>query len=367
MNRFFYFILLCFNVTIIQAQHVPTLDLKSLFELDTPEKIVQKFGKENVQKVRPDMLIGDEIPFEYAIYKGTPNEFSIIYSAGNLAGVIVRSNYKGNILNIPYKAGLTLKELYNVNQGNFSFHSNLSKFNWYGGVLGQLASCIDIQLSMKDYIKSIDFQNKYSEYELFYNSPEVEEQDISVTRIVYYPCSLFSSNELGFGSFIDNRDGKAYRTIKIGNQIWMADNLAFKLKEGCKAYNNDNTYVAKLGYLYEWQSIKTACPAGWHVASDEEWKILIDYLGGETYAATKLKSSIGWEGYGNGTNETGLSLLPGGYYLNQFKFLGSTGFWWTSTESSNTDAWFRSVGMSQKVDRNYGSKKGALSVRCIKD
>jgi uncharacterized protein (TIGR02145 family) len=86
---------------------------------------------------------------------------------------------------------------------------------------------------------------------------------------------------IAFGQLTDKRDGKTYKTVKIGNQVWMAENLAFKPSSGNYwAYDDDNSNVAKYGYLYDWETALDVCPAGWHLPSDKEWPVLTDYLGG---------------------------------------------------------------------------------------
>ncbi len=96
------------------------------------------------------------------------------------------------------------------------------------------------------------------------------------------------------GTFKDPRDGKVYKTVVIGTQTWMAENLAFKAKGGCHAYgwdaDNKKANVAKYGYLYEWKMAKKACPPGWHLPTKEEWETLIVHLGGEQAAGSAMKS-----------------------------------------------------------------------------
>jgi uncharacterized protein (TIGR02145 family) len=131
------------------------------------------------------------------------------------------------------------------------------------------------------------------------------------------------------GNFTDPRDGKVYKTVKIGNQTWFSENLAFKTDSGCYAYDNNDKFAAIYGYMYKFRVAEKECPPGWHLPSDLEWKQLISYLGGDSIAATKLKATHGWnskDGLGSSTNpaifatnSSGFSALPGGYY-----YLGDT-------------------------------------------
>ncbi len=182
----------------------------------------------------------------------------------------------------------------------------------------------------------------------------------------------FEVNESKFDYFIDKRDGKTYKTVKIGNQTWMAENLAFKPETGNYwGYDNDNKNAAKYGYLYDWNTANKVCPTGWHLPSDIEWPVLTDYLGGVQVAGTKMKSTSGWQDGGNGTNESGFNAFPGGYRdgSGDFSYFGYYGFWWSSSEFYAGYVWFR------RLDKDSGNvyrsanifSTAGFSVRCIKD
>ena len=110
------------------------------------------------------------------------------------------------------------------------------------------------------------------------------------------------------GLFTDLRDGKTYKTVKIGYQVWMAENLNYETDSSC-CYEDKKFFCHKFGRLYSWNAAMQACPAGWHLPSDNEWKTLFEAVGGEsvlddmtirfyTTAGKKLKSSNGWnDGY----------------------------------------------------------------------
>ncbi|MCL1957605.1 MAG: fibrobacter succinogenes major paralogous domain-containing protein [Fibromonadales bacterium] len=150
------------------------------------------------------------------------------------------------------------------------------------------------------------------------------------------------------GSFTDLRDNKEYKTIKIGNQTWMAENLNYEA-EGSKCYDNNKSNCQKYGRLYMWETAKMVCPNGWHLPSNAEWDVLYHYVDGtrsgtespyrsET-AGKYLMADSGWKEGGNGTNAYGFAALPGGYSVlvrddekDVFENAGSQGNWWTSTE-----------------------------------
>ena len=177
-------------------------------------------------------------------------------------------------------------------------------------------------------------------------------------------------------SFKDSRNGKTYRKVTIGSQIWMAENLNYEA-EGSKCYDNDPTNCAKYGRLYDWETAMMVCPSGWHLPSNAEWTILTVYVDGASgiSAATKLKSTSGWR-Y-NGTDQYGFSALPGGassLYGSSFRQVGGTGYWWTASEygsSSDSDgmAYFQSMQPSSGlVHGGYLHKSSEwFSVRCLQD
>jgi len=191
--------------------------------------------------------------------------------------------------------------------------------------------------------------------------------------------------------------------VKIGNQIWIAENLNVatfrngdvipeaKTEEEWKAYDdageaawcyydNDRKNGEKYGKLYNWYAVndpRGLAPKGWHVPSDKEWNELVEYLGGEEEdtgkwinAGKRMKTSHGWEDNGNGTDEVGFSGLPGGSRTanGAFYFVGELGYWWSSTEGSASGAWNRYLGYgSGNVRRDNYRKNYGFSVRCLRD
>jgi uncharacterized protein (TIGR02145 family) len=204
--------------------------------------------------------------------------------------------------------------------------------------------------------------------------------------------SFRTANETGT---IQDIEGNVYNTVKIGTQWWMAENLKttkyndntsiplvtdntmwYSLSSpGYCWYNNNITHKNTYGALYNWYTANTdkLCPTGWHVASDAEWTTLTNYLGGELDAGGKLKETgtVHWTSSNGGvTNETGFTALPGGYriYGGEFYLIGDNGCWWSSTESSTSNAWSRLMEAGfWSVTRNGWVKRIGLSIRCVKD
>jgi uncharacterized protein (TIGR02145 family) len=164
-------------------------------------------------------------------------------------------------------------------------------------------------------------------------------------------------------------EGQTYKTVKIGEQTWMAENLNVKTNNSW-CYGNNESNCQKYGRLYDWNAAKEACPKGWHLPSQEEWDSLISYAG-ENIAAKKLKSTSGWEDNGNGTDDYGFSALPGGYrtssgFITYDGFGKSYGLWWSATQYGSTDAYNRSISYSDdKVHKNNPDKSEGYSIRCV--
>ena len=192
-------------------------------------------------------------------------------------------------------------------------------------------------------------------------------------------------------TFKDSRDGKTYKTVKIGSQIWFAENLNFAAK-GSKCYENKDANCAKYGRLYDWTTANKACPAGYHLPTDDEWTALVNYAGGEEKAGKKLKSTVGWDENGNGTDDFDFRALPGGGDGwgddNGFGGAGEGGNWWSATEldaevveraSANIPkgfpkpdaadfAWNRELEYGDNnVGRGGIQKERLYSVRCVQD
>ena len=182
-------------------------------------------------------------------------------------------------------------------------------------------------------------------------------------------CDSNSKN----GEFIDERDGKKYKTIKIGEQVWMAENLAYKPISGNYwVYDNDDSYLDKYGYLYDWETAKNICPKGWHLPSKEEIEKLYKYLGGDE-GGIKMKSPYGWNNNLNGTNESGFNGLPAGRFQAPGLFLdeGTESYWHSSSKITDGGGAGASIifwiGHFSVFNIGVASYLDGHSVRCIKD
>ncbi|MEI8112704.1 MAG: FISUMP domain-containing protein [Bacteroidia bacterium] len=234
---------------------------------------------------------------------------------------------------------------------------------------------------------------------------EKEQEKLVVTQLMFQLVATENkpagTNPENAGNFTDSRDGHVYQWLKIGTQIWMVENLAFlpavsPCREGsvskpfyyvygyaginvadAKASGNYKTY----GVLYNWIAAKKACPVGWHLPTDQEWKELEIELGmsavlsnaigsrGKEYGA-KMKASQDWYKLGNGTNSSKFSALPGGgrYGDGSFGNTERNGYWWSSSEFDGAFSWGRGLGYdNSEIYKGVNYKENGFSVRCIKD
>lgn len=177
------------------------------------------------------------------------------------------------------------------------------------------------------------------------------------------------------GTLTDPRDGKVYKLIKIGKQVIMAENLAFKVKDGYWAYNNNEKNVSSLGYLYDWDTAKKVAKGlkGWHLPSDKEWKQLVNYLGGENKAGGKMKETgtLNWnEPNGNASNKSGFNALPAGYYSPVIKFanIGKYANFWSRTRHGKENACKLTLNYkNSKADCSFEPWYYGFSVRLFKN
>ena len=207
-----------------------------------------------------------------------------------------------------------------------------------------------------------------------------------------------------YGTMTDSRDKKVYKTVKIGAQTWMAENLNYvdssmtpSLLNRSWCYNNDSANCAVAGRLYTWaaaidsvalydggngvdcgcrktctlsDTVYGICPPGWHLPTQAEWDTLLTAVGGSSTAGTKLKSQTGWYSNGNGTDTYGFSGLPVGirYYNGDFYDAnGYTGFW-SATQHSSYAAYYMYLDFGVYLADLYDDGKNfGFSVRCLKD
>jgi uncharacterized protein (TIGR02145 family) len=170
----------------------------------------------------------------------------------------------------------------------------------------------------------------------------------------------------------DTRDGKTYKTITIGDQVWMAENLNFEIKDASWCYESKDSNCVVYGRLYNWDAALNSCPSGWHLPSDKEWNMLEKSVG----IPDQDLGIVGYQGTDHAANlksggVTGFNILMAGFRLwwdGTYHYIGSYADFWTSTESDKEEAWLRNFSLiDNSIYRNRINKKYGNSVRCVKD
>lgn len=250
-------------------------------------------------------------------------------------------------------------------------------------------------------LSTSDFAN--DEREFSFQICDLTEESVLEVEIRDNPGSLLHVWIEGkMTSFVDARDGKRYKVVQIGDQIWMEENLAWLPEVNLRTEGSDtdplyyvygyegtdvteakaNDNYSKFEVLYNWPATINAAPDGWHVASDEEWKQMEMFLGMTqeqadgtvgrgTDEGKKLKGTTTWLNDGNGTNSSGFNGLSCGYRSSLGNYFGQGNFnnWWTSTEGTPATLAYtrRLVDNADWVGRMAVPKVFGFNVRCIRD
>ena len=222
------------------------------------------------------------------------------------------------------------------------------------------------------------------------------------------PCRTDSVDICEYGTLTDERDGQTYKTVTIGTQIWMAENLNYAYTgvpynysgntsdSTSWCYGDNPANCTKYGRLYTWAAamdsvgtlstngkgcgweavcmptypVRGVCPEGWHLPTQTEWNTLFTAVGGQSTAGKMLKSTSGWNSSGNGTDAYSFSALPAGYryYGGDFLIEGYTAYFWSSTEGNSSDAYYMYLNYSGgNAHLNNNLKDYGFSVRCVQD
>jgi uncharacterized protein (TIGR02145 family) len=212
-------------------------------------------------------------------------------------------------------------------------------------------------------------------------------------NLIFVFACLFSVSVFGQGACNNQtsvtHQGYEYDIVEIGDQCWFAENCRYlpSVSPSSSASSNTSPYYYVYGYegtdvtaakskknyetygvLYNWPAVMTEgiCPSGWHIPSDGEFTELTDFLGGESVAGGKMKSTSGWYDGGNGSNSSGFNGLPGrcaGSFYNN----GYYGRWWSASESGSY-SWKRLLSYSNaNVSRDNDIRNDGYSARCVRD
>lgn len=214
------------------------------------------------------------------------------------------------------------------------------------------------------------------------------------------PCKTETEDNCEYGTVLDDRDGQIYKTVKIGDQWWMAENLNYET-DNSFCFKDSAEYCEKYGRLYTWAAamdsagtwstngkgcgfsdfyktcsptypVRGVCPEGWHLPTQTEWNTLFTAVGGQSTAGQKLKAASGWNAFSSITNEDtfGFSALPAGYRddCGDYYDVGYGAYFWSSTEGNSSRAYLVNLYYGNDyADLYYNGKNYGRSVRCVKD
>jgi len=180
---------------------------------------------------------------------------------------------------------------------------------------------------------------------------------ITVFVLFITMCSIAQTNE----TFKDTRDSKVYKTVKVGTQTWMAENLNYAPGSGSWCYDNNASNCTKYGRLYNWNTARDICPKGWVLPSQSDFELLLNSVGGsgsKSYHTLKEGGS------------SGFSALFGGWRYNNGSYydIATDGYWWSSSDEDDGSAWILDIsGGSQTAEMRDEDWELGFSVRCLKD
>lgn len=296
----------------------------------------------------------------------------------------------------------TDKSYYEFEFGGSPNHSNWSAIMYFNRSPTVASYAIPVRCIMdRDnglVTSTIQSSSSNSLSESAYSSLAISSSSFSVqyssSVMVVESCKTAEEDHCEYGSIIDGRDDQIYKTVKIGTQIWMAQNLNYKI-ENSFCYDDDESNCSKYGRLYTWamavdsigvfslngrncgynktcvleEPVRGICPEGWHLPSMSEYTALFEAVGGQPWAGSKLKTKEGWNNKA-GRDAYGFSALSAGYRndFGAFDSIGEETFFWCSSESNiiRGTAVSISYGVSRPtmggVLKNYG-----LSIRCVKN
>ena len=183
--------------------------------------------------------------------------------------------------------------------------------------------------------------------------------------------SVRQNDELVHEILTDIRDGQTYKTVTIGTQVWMAENLNYEML-GSFCYDDSAENCAKYGRLYTWTAAAEACPDSWHLPNNAEWETLFSAVGGKSTAGKVLKSQSGWYSDGNGTDAFGFSALSAGGRIDHdegayFSNEGRYAYFWSATVDERNPYYMRLHHSNEDALLSTRDNDAAFSVRCVKD
>jgi uncharacterized protein (TIGR02145 family) len=303
-------------------------------------------------------------------------------------------HYSTPLLNFGYYISALTFTISKTGIGNVAYMATPSK-DWISvepgtGDIDNETDNIIVSLKKTDltqtyYNEWIVIRSTYKEY-IFLDTIDIY---VGVHKIIFNPDLTYVT--------IADIEGNVYKTIVIGTQVWMAENLkTTKYNDNkpipevtdnaawrnlqtpgyCWLNNDSTTYRAVRGALYNGYTVNAGklCPTGWHIPSKDEWNTFVTFIGGSTGGGKKLKEAgtTHWVNYTEAVNQYGFTALPAGWRTTSglFTRIGDSAAWWTSTETIATLLWDFGITMDSGINDIFpwnDNKVLGYSIRCIKD
>ena len=286
----------------------------------------------------------------------------------------------GDVLALAYNASIVLFDAKQFEPAATILQKLIKKFPEHENIHLVRRMLANVFLELSQFNDALNQFEWLYDYYTKHNDTKNDSLITEITKkISYLRNQIQEQNKKG--TFIDSRDGQTYKTVRIGDQTWMAQNLNYKIdKNSC--YNNNNKNCEKYGRLYDWNTATKACPEGWHLPSREEYEQLMITACGKVGCEKELNSNIDWVYNGNnGDDSLGFSAFPAGYYGRHYlwtdgiKFRSrgwGTNFWTSTTDSNETFAYILDISggneyVSTFTNLSSWNKDYRASVRCVKD
>ena len=246
-------------------------------------------------------------------------------------------------------------------------NSSASDLNIYSSVSNELVNSSNLIGTSSSNNISTNYSSQSSFLRLSSSIP-MSSSFVSSSSFSSSSVLQSSSATIAYGQLIDSRDNYEYKTVPIGNQTWISENIRFDtiLGTGSKCYNNDVSNCNKYGRLYSWAVAMKVCPAGSRLPSNDEWNQMITYISNDI---SLLKSNSDWQFNRNGSDQYGFAALPAGnLYQTNYDGLNTGAVWWTSTECCTGNNWAYNIyfpNTNNYMNNTAIKDQNWYSVRCV--
>ena len=252
--------------------------------------------------------------------------------------------------------------------GDSTFYGWNYNYAWILAYIGFFEGDYDVEINVRNKDDAYSVRCVMDGVFVMPSSSSTAKSPSSADSVTAPPvCKTDATDSCEYGKIVDERDGRTYKTVKIGNQWWMAENLNYEM-DSSYCYNDTAIYCDKYGRLYSWSAAMSACPTDWRLPSTDDYQTLRAPIGGEWYAGELLKSTTGWDDGGDGKDSYSFNALPAGYknVLGGYVDEGEITYFWTSSGIDGRYAYNIHMDMSRSATIVNEHKIAGNSVRCIK-